>query len=314
MSNEVSIFEQGGLPANAVAPGTKTALGQALAGSRSSVKRITINTNGTFKRVVGGKQIGAPVRSFQAIILAALPRVSREYYAAAYDSDAKATLPDCWSNLGVYPESSAKNMQSNKCDGCPQNIAGSGDKGKGRACRYQRRIAIMLAGADDTDPYQLKIPAKSLFGDGKGHKHPFESYCQYLAANGFSPDTVITKIAYNEDAETMELEFSPVRAITNDEFALVQEIQAKPITDVLTKITAAEADGVTEAPKPVAKIATEPEEVDTWGSVEAATPVEATFEEVAPAEPTKRKTKEKPVVVENKALEDALSEWGEVDA
>ena len=225
----------------------------------TSVRRIQTNTNGTFKRIVGGEQIGKAIRGeFNAIIVAMLPKVSRTFYAGRYDPDAKPTLPDCWSNNGDVPETKVPNRQAANCATCKNNIDGSGENGKGKACRFQRRVALLLEGDDSGDTYQFNIPAKSLFGKGSGSVHPFESYVRFLAANDESIDYVVTNIAYNLDADTMELQFSPVRPITDEEYELVVTAQSDPATQRLVQLTVAEADGAAakparQEPKPVAE-------------------------------------------------------------
>lgn len=225
-----------------------SALTQSVA-TTSSMRRIQTNTNGTFKRIVGGEQIGKAIRGeFNAIIVMMLPKVSRSYYAKAYDSDAKPTLPDCWANLGDVPDPKAPNRQATSCAVCPQNIEGSGQNGKSKACRFQRRVALLLEGDTSGDLYQFNIPAKSLFGKGDGNTHPFESYVKFLVANGESVDYVVTNIAYNLDADTMELQFTPVRPITDEEYELVTAAQADPTVMRMVQLTVAEADGVTATP------------------------------------------------------------------
>jgi len=209
-----------------------------------SISRIQTNTNGTFKRLVGGEQIGKAIRGeFNGIVVSMLPKVSRTFYAGKYDPDAKPTLPDCWSNNGDAPEANAPKRQAANCANCKNNIDGSGENGKGKACRFQRRVALLLEGDDSGTTYQFNIPAKSLFGKGNGNTHPFESYVRFLAANDESIDYVVTNIAYNLDADTMELNFTPVRPITDEEYELVVAAQADPATQRLVQLTVAEADG-----------------------------------------------------------------------
>ena len=260
MSN-LTIFKNPG--AVSKAPLRQSALGQQIAETmqRGGVSRIATNTNGTFKRIVKGEQVGKAIRGeFNAIIVAMLAKPGRSYYASAYDPDAKPTLPDCWSDLGDVPVAGAANKQAANCANCPQNISGSGTNGKGRACRFQRKVALLLEGDETGEIYQFQIPAKSLFGDGEGNTHPFESYCRFLVANGTAPDMVVTNIAYNLDAETMELVFSPVRPITDEEYDAVAAAQADPNTDKLIRLTAGEAAGA-KAPERKA-IATKPAVVE----------------------------------------------------
>lgn len=305
MSN-LTIFKQEGA-VSTVARRELSDLAKSLAAPRT-VRSIKTGTNGTFKRVINGEQIGKAIRGeFNAIIVDALPKVSRVFYAGKYDPDAKPTLPDCWSNLGDKPEPAAGNPQASNCASCPKNVVGSGENGKGRACRFQRRIALLIAGDDSGDVYQFSVPAKSLFGKGSGNVHPFESYVKFLIANGEGPDTVVTNIAYNLDAETMELQFTPMRGITDEEYALVQAARNDPATRqmiVLTvgaQDTAATAAKTEEAPKPQPKIiySDEPDDEDEVEVIE---------------EPKKRPAKKAAeVVVEQNDLSSVLNAWGDED-
>jgi len=226
--------------------------------SSTTSRRIQTNTNGTFKRMVNGEQIGNAVRGeINVIIVGALPKVSRIFYKEKFDPNKEATLPNCWSNLGDKPEAAAADKQHTSCAECPQNIKGSGDNGS-KACRYQRRISVLVEGDSSGDVYQMNIPAKSLFGKGTGNVHPFESYVKFLLANGESPDNVVTNVSFDANADTMELLFTPLRNISDEEYELVKGAQTKPETKLYTVITVAQADGVKKQP-PAAKAEPEPE-------------------------------------------------------
>lgn len=242
-------------------------LAKSLTTSGVTSRRIQTNTNGTFKRIVNGEQIGNAVRGeINVIILDLLPKVSRTFYKEKFDPNKEATLPDCWSNLGDRPESTAPNPQASNCADCKMNIAGSGENG-GRACRFQRRIAVLVEGDTSGDVYQFNVPAKSLFGKGTGNVHPFESYIKYLLANGESPDNVVTNVRFDDNAATMELLFTPIRNISDEEYEMVKTAQANPQTKRYTMLTVAQADGVKKAPPAVEhkKVvrSEEPDEDDT---------------------------------------------------
>jgi hypothetical protein len=234
--------------------------------SSNQSRRIQTNTNGTFKKIINGEQIGSAVRGeFKAVIIGALPKVSRIFYKSKFDPSKEATLPNCWSNLGDKPEELASDKQSANCATCPQNVKGSGENGS-RACKYQRRVSLLLENELGGEVYQFNIPAKSLFGKGDKNVHPFESYIKYVISNNESPDRVVTKIAFDPDADTMELNFSAERIINEDEIQIVKAAQQRPETDRYTKITVAQTDGVKKIPKleavekPVVVRADEPEE------------------------------------------------------
>lgn len=302
MSNDVSIFNN----RNAVGVASEkrlTKLGQTLASS-STNRRIQCNINGTFKKLVNGEQIGNSVRgSMNLIIINALPKVSRVFYSSKYDPNAEPTIPNCWSNLGDAPESNVPEKQHDNCADCPMNVKGSGQNG-GKACRYQRRVSVLIEGDTSGDVYQFNIPAKSLFGKGNGNVHPFESYVKFLVANGESPDTVVTTVAFDDEVEGMELVFSPSRPVTDEEYALVVQAQAKPEADMYTRITVAQADGVTKKPE-TKQAAPKPEPAPKV--VRSEDP----DEEPAP-EPVKRegKKKEAPATTVREDLLAAIKEFG----
>lgn len=245
--SEVSIFSES--TAVQTTRREPTALGKTLAANGMN-RRIQTNVNGTFRRMINGEQIGEAIRGeIDVIVIGALPSVSRVFYKAKYDPNATPTLPDCWSNLGERPEQQAANKQATSCIMCPQNVKGSGDNG-GRACRYQRRVAVLVPGDTQGDIYQLNIPAKSLFGKPKGGQTtlPFEAYSKFLLANNYSPDNVVTKVAYNLNADTMELNFKAIRPITDEEFAQVVKAQEHPDCGRYSVITVAQASNVEAQP------------------------------------------------------------------
>lgn len=300
MSNDVSIFtNQTGVSTER----RQSALAQKIAtSSSSSTRRIQANINGTFKKMVNGEQVGNAIRGeFNAIVVGMLTNVSRIFYKEKFDPNKEATLPNCWSNNGDKPEAGALDPQHSNCADCPQNIKGSGETG-GKACRYQRRVSLLLEGDESGTVYQFNIPAKSLFGKGTGNIHPFESYVKFLVNNNMSPDLVVTNISFDSNAETMELVFSPVREVSDAEYELILAAQERPETEMYTKLTAAQADGVSKAPKldkpaPVVTRSEEPEE-----------------EEVT--EPVKRtkKKEEAPVADTEDPLASIIDEWGGEDA
>jgi len=299
MSN-VSIFKQGAVTTTGARELSDLARSLSTA---SQSRRIQTNTNGTFKRIVNGEQIGNAVRGeINVIILHALPKVSRTYYEAEYDPNAAPTLPDCWSNLGDKPEAAAANKQHTNCADCPQNIKGSGKQG-GRACRFQRRISVLVEGDNSGDVYQFNVPAKSLFGKGTGNVHPFESYIKYLLANGESPDNVVTNISYDLNADSMELLFTPLRNVSDEEYELVRAAQSKPETKMYTMITVAQADGVKKQPPAI-------EQKTTPKPVEKVSRSDEPEDEVI-EEPVKRTVKKPEPPKEKVNLADVVSKWAD---
>jgi hypothetical protein len=301
----LTIFKNPNAVAASALPPSK--LGAQIASSMGGYNRIATNTNGTFKRIVNGEQVGKAIRGeFNAIILAMLEKPSRSYYEKDYDPDAKGSAPDCFSNLGDKPEASAANRQSANCASCPKNIEGSGKNGKGKACRFSRKVALFLDGDESGDVYQFNIPAKSLFGKGTGNTLPFEQYCRHLVSNGAAPDRVVTTIAYNLDAETMELNFTAERFITPEELERVTEAQENAAT---TRLISFDATKTAAAEEP-AKLAAQPEVKAKKPSFLDDDDSEDDEEEALP-EPVKRPSKKAAAEVPAGSLAAVVSDWAD---
>ena len=294
MSN-ISIFKQESSP---VVGREVSELSKALAGANNNTSRRITMAKGVFRRIVNGKEAGKiKGGSMNVIVVNALPKVSRQYYASSFDPDAAPTLPDCWSNLGDVPDAKAANPQASSCANCEQNIDGSGTGGKGRACRFNRRVAVLLEGDMTGDVYQFNIPAKSLFGKGTGNTHPFESYIKFLPANGESIDRIITQISFDEDVTADVLKFTPVRHLSDEEIDVVEAAQGSPDSKRVVQLTVAQQDGVVKLP-PAAKTPPVVRE-------------EVQVEEVQ--EPVKRPSKkaEAPPAAPKAALADVISAWSD---
>jgi hypothetical protein len=293
MSN-ISIFKQGGAVTSSRAEGMSE-LAKSLVTNTNNSRRITMN-KGKFSRMVGGEQAGGKVTgSINGIIINALPKVSRQFYAKPYDPNGEPTLPDCWSNLGDVPDAKASNAQGSSCATCPQNVDGSGQSGKGRACRFQRRVAVLLEGDMSGDIYQFNIPSKSLFGKGTGNVHPFESYLKFLPANGESIDRIITQIAFDENETADVVNFTPVRHLTDEEIDVVEAAQSSPECRSIVQLTVAQQDGVRKLPQ-----ATKPAQAEAVEAEEVEEPVKRASKK---AEPTANAPKQN--------LADVVSAWSD---
>jgi hypothetical protein len=274
-------------------------------GSGGSMRRIQLSNGRTFKRVINGEQIGkAATDTLDVIIVDWLVEPSRKFYAAAYDKDAKATLPDCWSNDGVAPEAGAKNKQHSSCAACPKNVKGSGQSGKGKACRYERRLAVLVAGDPSGDVYQIAIPGASLFSDNDGNVYGFEGYKKFMLASKHALDTVVTRLIYDTEADTAKVGFKPIRHLTEMEASLVDAAQDDPATEKYTMLTVGAVDTAKAiaAPAPVAAIAAPTASVNPFGDDDEA-------EDEAPATPVKRAAKPKPTAEVKPELASVLGAW-----
>ena len=176
----------------------------------STILRLSIRES--LFRVTGGATVELGDDPLKVVILKAAP-LSRMYYSEAY-ADGQSKPPTCWSTdagMGVPAiQVPVDNRQASACLNCPQDIRGSGN-GSSKACRYQQRLAVMLADKDGVLQHnqvcQLSLPATSVFA---------------------------------KDNSTPKLCFKPSRVLTDAETEVVKDVQKDPKTKRL----------ITFSPKP----------------------------------------------------------------
>ena len=253
--SKVSLFNPSNVPAfarNNVLSETAMALTGGSSGAAAG-KRISIK-GGVFRLLSDGKEIATiEDRHLDVIIVKAAAKVSRQFYAAAYDKDAAATAPDCSSSDGERPDASAKNKQSQTCLTCPQNQAGSGT-GNTRACRYQQRLAVVLENDMEGSVMQMVLPATSIFGKAEGDKHPLQSFARYLAAQNppINPEQIVTRMKFDTKSESPKLHFAPTRWLTDDEYETIKEQAESDDAEKAVGSSAAQTDGVKATPLAIA--------------------------------------------------------------
>jgi hypothetical protein len=145
-----------------------------------------------------------------------------------------------------------KNKQSSSCATFPQNIAGSGN-GQSRACRYQQRLAVVLANNPEGDVLQVTLPATSIFGKEDGEKRPLQAYARYMAAQTppVNLDAIVTRMKFDTQAESPKIIFAPVRWLTDEEYESAQNQANSKDAEKAVAVTPAFADGVA-SPAPLA--------------------------------------------------------------
>lgn len=263
------------------------------------VKRI-VPKNGIFRKTVGGEEMGKTSSALKAVIINGSPSVGRIFYAKAWSPDAEPTAPDCFSNDGRTPDKSVAEPPADRCDSCPNNIKGSG-MGNSKACRYSRRLALMLLDDFGTplegEVYQMNLASKSLFGDNVGDRFTFENYSKYLLNNGKSVDWFITEISFNEDNDNQSVLFEPVGHINRTIYEVMRPAQERDDVKKMVVMT--------------------PYQADVSGRALPAPKVEEKFETVAAVpvvpEPKKRESKKaaEPAPEEKKSLDDIVKAWSD---
>ena len=145
----------------------------------------------------GGKEIAKnDERAMNIVIVAAAPYNSRSFYSKTFSEGSTGLLPDCFSDDGITPSPRSENKQCATCKDCPQNIAGSG-QGTSRACRFSRRLAVLLENDQKGEVMQLTLPASSIFGKADNGKMPLEAYVKLLGANRVSVTSVVTEMRFD---------------------------------------------------------------------------------------------------------------------
>ena len=288
MSNDLTLLNQD-LPDFLQNAGVSN-LTKQLAG-KTGVKRI-VPKNGIFRKVVGGEEMGKVKGALNAVIVNASPHVGRIFYLKQWSPDTEPTSPDCFSNDGQAPDASSANPQSDRCDSCEQNVKGSG-MGNSKACRYSRRIAVVLEEEFGTslegEVYQMNLASKSLFGESPAdNTHMFENYTKYLANNGKSLDYVVTQISFNEDNDNQSVLFTPVRFINKGEYNVTSKVGAKPEVQKMVIMTPYQADVSGRKPQLAAPAKAAPA-VEQSDDDPTDAPVKRESKKAAPAEPTAKK-------------------------
>ena len=305
MSN-VALFNPAQVPDFVKRRGGLSEVAKALAGGAGGGKRISIK-GGVFRLINGGKEVAAiDERHLDVVIVNAAPTVNRVFYLKKYDGEAAPSAPDCWSADGETPSPDSAHKQASRCSECPQNIAGSG-QGNSRACRYQQRVAVVLANDVEGDVLQLALPATSIFGKEEGDNRPLKAYASWLAAQNIDPTDVVTRMRFDTKAESPKLFFKAMRFLTDDEYETAQtqgksDDAIKAITMTVAKMDNVSAPAPVEIPgkRPTKAVQEEVEEDDAPPPPPKAKKVTKAKAEPAPEpveeaeEPVVRKEEKKP--------------------
>lgn len=243
--SDLTLFQSGNaLPAH-LRRGGLSEMTKSLMGGGNN-KRISIEGN-VFRMLVGGKEVAVNEdRAMNIIIVRAADANSRTYYGGTYEKGVK-TGPKCWSDDSVKPSDKAREPQNKTCAGCPQDVKGSG-QGDSKACRYSRRLAVLLASDMDGDIYAMSVNASSLFGQGEGRKMGLQQYARFIGGHGIEVNAVVTEMRFDTSGP-MKLVFSAVRPLEEHEWAKVQARMDDPAAIDAVTTTVSEIDGVKAEPK-----------------------------------------------------------------
>lgn len=230
MSNIVSLDAK--VPAHiANRIGKPSALAEKLVGGISSGEtwpRISIK-GGRFRIKEGDAETVLQSTTIDVVIVGSNPRLSKTYYAKAWDPSAEATAPDCSSMDGVRPDSNVAEPQNDICATCPHNAWGSkkGPQGQDlKACSDSKRIAVVSADDPSGQVYLMLITPAAL--------KDLNQYQKDLSHRGIAPELVRTRIGFDTNASFPKLKFGFGGWLTEDEIAAVDEVLSNPTIPEMT--------------------------------------------------------------------------------
>lgn len=258
--------------------GTKSSVASAVVSDGPSIPRISIRA-GRYRLVEDGVETPVGV-SLDTIIVGANPRVSKVFYAKAFDASASDVRPDCWSNDGLKPDASVTAPVHGQCADCPNNVLGSKilpSGAKSKMCADQRHLAVVAA-ADPTKVYSMTVPVSGM--------KALREYFKELGNYGIGPEEVVTELGFDDAASFPKITFKqkgyvPEKAITRVDALLDSE----PVK-VATRVLSMPSGPALSAPKAAPQIAAPAPAVDDAYEEEPPAPVKAakpaTKPEVAP--------------------------------
>jgi len=246
MSN-ITLFQSGPLAIpdflrNATDDVTKSLVGNG-GGKSISIK------GGVWRMIVDGEEVARnEERGMKVIVVAANPNVNRTYHDQQYQEGVDIP-PKCWSNDGKQPDAEVppEGRQAASCATCPQNVSGSGANGS-RACRFSRRLAVVLENDLQGGVYRIQLPAKSLFGKPNNGKMPLDAYAKFLHGHGVPITGVVTEMRFDTSEAVPVVHFNATRPLSEPEWYAVKDLGLSPeaTAAVEFKITPRKKDG--EAP------------------------------------------------------------------
>ena len=286
------------VPAHIAARGRSEATKNITGGGGGSNKKIGLS-GGVFRLIVGGKEITvSKSREMNIVVVRTAATNSRTYYEGQYKKGETAA-PDCSSLDGITPDEGVPQPQAGKCASCPKTIAGSSGNGKARACKYSRRLAVVMENDLAGDIYELKLAATSIFGDGNGSDDmPLTAYVCRMEANvpTVNLDDVVTRIKFDDNTDTPKLNFATARFLTDDESDIVQAQGSSPTAIQITDVR------VPTKPKTVALIEEQPTAKVAKKAIAKVVAVADEDDDVVPVVVAKKPRES--------TLQDTLDAWG----
>jgi hypothetical protein len=221
-------------------------------GSGNQTKRLSIK-GGVFRKMVGGKEVGAiEDRHMNIIFVKMAHSASRQCYEGTYE-EGKVVSPVCWSNDSVAPDEAVEHPVAPTCADCPNSAKGSNDSGVGAKCKLSWRTAVVLPKDPSGDVLEFVVPAASSFGKEENGRWPFKAYIGMLANNNIAAGRVITRISFDTKVQFPRVLFNPTGAVDAADYETVTKQGKTSAAETAIKLTIYKKKddlAVLEAPAP----------------------------------------------------------------
>ena len=254
--------------------GTKSSVASAIVSDNGpSIPRISIRA-GRYRLNEEGVETTVGV-TLDTIIVGANPRVSKVFYAKAFDASADNVRPDCWSNDGLKADASIDAPVHSQCSDCPNNVLGSKvlpSGAKSKMCADQRHLAVVAA-ADPTKVYSMTVPVSGM--------KALREYFKDLGNYGIGPEEVVTELGFDDAASFPKITFKQKGYVPEKAIARVDTLLVSDSVKVATRQMAPK-DAAPALAAPVTKTAIAAPAVDDAYEEEAAAPVVAATPKAKP--------------------------------
>ena len=223
----------------------KSSITQAIVGDALAIPRISIKAS-RYRLVEDGVETPIGI-TLDAIIVGANPKVSKVFYAKAYDSSADNVQPDCLSTDGIKPETWVKSPVHSDCATCPHNVLGSKmlpSGAKSKLCADQRHLAVVPA-ADPSKTYNLTIPVSGM----KGMREYFKELDNY----GIGPEEVVTELGFDDAASFPKITFKQKGFVGANALKMVDALVGSDTVKVATRQIPPTGNGQAALPAPASQ-------------------------------------------------------------
>lgn len=163
-----------------------------------SGNKIEVQPTGAFV-LPDGTNLGTEI---QVVVLDFVGR--NFYYDARYDPNT-VTPPACYAidkdrqQASMAPEADSPHKQSDTCAACPKNQFGTGDNGKGKACKNRYWLACLLVDDDNVGSHNAPTAPIYLLDLPPSQRRSFEGFVTTVgrALNGPPVKAIVSVVGAN---------------------------------------------------------------------------------------------------------------------